>query len=433
MPEAVLTSWRCSGCGTETRLPWACPQRVDDDNVDHVLARRMIVERVSFVDTPSESNPFVRFRALSQIYQLARLAGLSDDDYVNLTRDLDAKVAAVDGRGFRSTPLTRLGGDTGIWLKHDWQSVGGSHKARHLMGIALYLTVARRLGARSDIPPLAIASCGNAALAAAIVARAIDAPLTVFIPDDAKAQVVAHLQALHATVVVCPRRPDSPPGDPTYHAFRAAVKQGALPFCVQGPDCGLTIEGGRSLGWEIAAALADTPQSTRPEHVVVQVGGGAMASSIAAGLNDFVAIDRLEKSPAIYAVQTSGCAPLKRAWDAVVAHRGESGSMEASLTAARRNRSQHMWPWDNPHSIAHGILDDETYDWAAVVSAMASSGGHPLLVDEDDLLQAREIASAAAGATVSYTGAAGLAAAMKFKPDDQQRTLVILSGRNRDD
>ncbi len=30
-----------------------------------------------------------------------------------------------------------------------------------------------------------------------------------------------------------------------------------------------------------------------------------------------------------------------------------------------------MWPWETePHSVAHGILDDETYDWLAVVEGM---------------------------------------------------------------
>ena len=107
--------------------------------------------------------------------------------------------------------------------------------------------------------------------------------------------------------------------------------------------------------------------------------------------------------------------------------------MQASLASARLNRSNYMWPWDNPRSLAHAILDDETYDWAAVVDAMAATGGHPLIVDDAALTVACDIASTAAGQAVSYTGAAGLAAALAFHRDVQQRTLVILSGRNRDE
>jgi len=392
----------------------------------------MIVGRVDFHDAPDEPNPFLRFRPLSQIYQLALLAGMSDGAYVDMVRALDARVAEVDGTGFRVTPVTRLGADRGLWLKHDWQSVSGSHKARHLMGIALYLEVGRAIGARREPPRLAIASCGNAALAAAVVARALDYPLQVFIPEDAKPSVVARLEDLGATITVCPRLADGPPGDPTYHAFGKAVRGGALPFCVQGPDCGLTIEGGRTLGWEIGATLAATPPTLRPNRVVVQVGGGAMASSIAAGLADFVAVDVLDEAPSLFTVQTTGCAPLKRAWDAVEARSVAGGGMSEAVAAAVHHRGDYMWPWETtPTSLAHGILDDETYDWYAVVEAMARTGGRTMLVDDSQLTTARSIAHAA-GAPVSYTGAAGLAAALTFDEAARDRTLVVLSGRNRD-
>ena len=48
-----------------------------------------------------------------------------------------------------------------------------------------------------------------------------------------------------------------------------------------------------------------------------------------------------------------------------------------------------MWPWeDEPRSIAHGILDDETYDWLAVVEGLLRSGGGALVVDEETLQRA---------------------------------------------
>ena len=52
-----------------------------------------------------------------------------------------------------------------------------------------------------------------------------------------------------------------------------------------------------------------------------------------------------------------------------------------------------MWPWETePHSIAHGILDDETYDWAAVVEAMLTTGGRPVVVSEELLARANQLA-----------------------------------------
>ena len=53
-------------------------------------------------------------------------------------------------------------------------------------------------------------------------------------------------------------------------------------------------------------------------------------------------------------MQTDGCAPLARAWQA----RSTVGAR------AEPRWDECMWPWeDEPHSAADGILDDETYDW----------------------------------------------------------------------
>jgi len=49
-------------------------------------------------------------------------------------------------------------------------------------------------------------------------------------------------------------------GDPCFLAFRRAVAAGALPFGVQGTENGLAIEGGRTLGFEMAEAFHDARQ-----------------------------------------------------------------------------------------------------------------------------------------------------------------------------
>ena len=64
--------------------------------------------------------------------------------------------------------------DGGVWVKDETGNVGGSHKARHLFTILLHLVAAEALGLARSVPAstarLAIASCGNAALAAATLA-----------------------------------------------------------------------------------------------------------------------------------------------------------------------------------------------------------------------------------------------------------------------
>ena len=60
--------------------------------------------------------------------------------------------------------------------------------------------------------------------------------------------------------------------------------------------------------------------------------------------------------------------------------------IQDELHYAATHRSEFMWPWEEePISIATGILDDETYDWLAVVEGMLLTGGVPLVVDEQTL------------------------------------------------
>src|SRR5206468_8683821 len=117
------------------------------------------------------------------------------------------------------------------------------------------LEVVDRIGsAMAGERDLAIASCGNAALAAAVVARAGDRKLQVFVPTWGDPAVIARLKELGANVNVVARE-EGVPGDPTFHALQRAVADGALPFTCQGNENGLAIEGGMTLGYELASGI----------------------------------------------------------------------------------------------------------------------------------------------------------------------------------
>jgi threonine synthase len=95
-----------------------------------------------------------------------------------------------------------------------------------------------------------------------------------------------------------------------------------------------------------------------------------------------------------------------------------------------------MWPWvETPHSVAHGILDDETYDWQAVVAGMLRTGGAPIVVDEATLHAANDLARASTGIDVDHTGSSGLAGLLQLarsgalKPDEN--VVVVFSGITR--
>jgi threonine synthase len=118
---------------------------------------------------------------------------------------------------------------------------------------------------------------------------------------------------------------------------------------------------------------------------------------------------------------------------------GHEGSPEAIVEAmawARSHRSEVMWPWEQePRSIAEGILDDETYDWAAVVGGMLATGATPMLVSEERLAEANDLARQATGIDVSHTGSAGLAGLMELARRGElrrdERVAVLFTGVGR--
>ena len=162
----------------------------------------------------------------------------------------------------------RLGAE--VWVKNETGQLGGSHKARHLVTILLHLRAAEELGLldRDARRPLAIASCGNAAIAASTLAKAAGWPIQVYVPNIEGGPVIDTLNALGAEINRCPRR-EGEAGDPAVLRFREAAAAGAIPFSVQGPENGLCLDGGRTIGWELRDAVP------APARVLIQVGGGA--------------------------------------------------------------------------------------------------------------------------------------------------------------
>jgi threonine synthase len=430
----IVAGFRCAVCGAQRDIAepmsWCCSNSSSDDR-HHSLA---IVSGKASLRSSGDANPFLAYRRHLAWDAFAAAHGLTAAARDALIGELDSRVAAVAGVGFASTPFRRadrlsaaLGfdADGGVWVKDETGGVAGSHKARHLFTILLHLVTVERLGlaawkSTAGRPSLAIASCGNAALAAATLAAAAEWPLRVFVPPAASRAVLQQLATLRADVVVCPRESGDPPGDPCVHRFREAVAEGAVPFSVQGPENAWCLDGGRTIGWEMATVCEDASPERPLDRVFVQVGGGALASCLAGGL----AASGLR--PKLHAVQTAGCAPLARAW-------GRSGAQGGASEAASR-WAELMWPWDHPEaSAADGILDDETYDWLGVFDSMATTGGSPVVVPEASIIAAHEEALRCTGIDASPTGTAGLAGLLTIRADvsDHERVAVVFSGVRR--
>lgn len=288
--------------------------------VNHILQKKHVVTTPLWQRSKLEdsNNPFVRYRHRLLGYHRCLNSHHTDIDYLERIARLDGALQAIDGTGFAETPLTietNLANAIGLdplqklFVKDETHNVAGSHKARHLFGVLLNLSPA------SLKAPFAIASCGNAALAAAVVCKAAGAQLEVFIPTDAEPSVVERLKTLGANLHICERR-EGELGDPCYLRSLEAVANGAIPFTCQGPDNGLTIEGGETLAYEIFDRWHAENQTCH--HMFVQVGGGALASSSAQALAEVMRHEPLAVLPRFHTVQTRGAFPLARAYDRLV-------------------------------------------------------------------------------------------------------------------
>ena len=337
---------------------------------------------------------------------------MTDEQWVDIVSSLDSAIAGIEGHGFAETPVVQAvelaeaaGLDVDLWIKAEPNNVGGSHKARHLMGAAIHMLVAEALGAPKT-ERLAIASCGNAAMGAGVVAAAMQRPLDVFVPTWAETSVVDRLTELGSTVNTSERR-DGEVGDPAYLRFREAVDAGAAAFSVQGTDTPTTFDGGRTLGWELAEQLPDI------DALYIQVGGGALATSVSMAV----------PGARLHPVQSEGCAPLRRAWDLL--------APDFDFASAEQNPDAYMWAWDDPQSFATGILDDVTYDWLPLLRRTHATGGEPIVASEEFVVAAYDMAHTHTDINVCATGASGLAGLLTQAPTTNERVALLFTGIDR--
>jgi threonine synthase len=387
---------------------------------------------------------------------------LGDDRYHRLLNGVTEQLLRLEGRDFRVTPLTEepalasaLGRTGRLWVKDETGNVTGSHKGRHLMATLLYLEALRELRGESAKKVLAIYSCGNAALGASAVARAGGYELHAFVPEDVDPTVAAMLRERQALVERIPRSTTGG-GDPCYLAFRKALnEQGWVPFACAGNDNWSNLEGGATLGWELVMQLRAESQTI--DSVVVQVGGGALGRAIAQAFEEAFAMRMIAALPRIHACQPEGGFPFVRAYTLVLqeiarasglafdlnydrtgepkvqlaellafTHTGadqvrqtaefarlnfDSPALQSILNDLLRQSGRFMWPWDGgpPHSLAHGILDDVTYDWYYLLEALLRTGGRAEVLREETIRNAHGAAQRHTGIPVCPTGASGLA------------------------
>jgi threonine synthase len=272
------------------------------------------------------------------------------------------------------TPMLRSRRHAGVWLKEEGANPTGSFKAR---GLALAVTMAKHYGLRK----LAIPSAGNAAGALAAYAAAADIEAHIFMPRDVPFANQVEAMAYGAKVTLV----DGLISDCARIVAERKQEQGW--FDISTLKEPFRIEGKKTMGYELVEQLG----WEYPDAVFYPTGGGVGLIGM------WKAFDELEelgwvkpgKRPKMIAVQSSGCAPVARAFD--------SGA----------NASQM---WQNAATFAAGLRVPKPYGDYIILDIVRRSGGVALALSDEVIFDSLRDWAKHEGIFLSPEGAAATAA-----------------------
>lgn len=288
----------------------------------------------------------------------------------------------IDGRqqdvslGESATPLVacprlgRLLGAENLWIKDESRLPTGSFKSR---GLAMAIAMAKRFGVKR----VALPSAGNAGGAAAAYAARAGIEAFVFMPQDT----------------------------PVVNQYEARLA-GARTFLVNGliNDCGAIVRQGKeAMGWfdlstlkepyriegkkTMGLELAEQLGWRLPDVILYPTGGGTGLIGMWKAFVELAALGWIDpnKKPRMVAVQSSGCAPIVRAFDA--------GERFAPL-------------FEGAHTIASGLRVPAAVGDFLILDAVRESGGRAIAVPEEAILDDMRLAAGETGLPICPEAAA---------------------------
>jgi threonine synthase len=280
-------------------------------------------------------------------------------------------------------PAPRLGAELGVerlLIKDEGLLPTGSFKAR---GAAVGVSRARELGARG----LAMPTNGNAGAAWAAYAARAGLPMLVAMPVAAPAITRAECMAAGAQL----RLVDGLISD-AGRLIAAAVRDGGADWSdVATLKEPYRIEGKKTMGYEIAEQLG----WRMPDVIVYPTGGGVGLIGIDKALRELVELGWVEGDlPRLVSVQSTGCAPIVRAF--------EAGAAESEA-------------WVDARTVAFGITVPKALGDFLVLDAVRRTGGTAIAVDDDELLADLAVAGRLEGLFMSPEGAATVSAVRRLR------------------
>ena len=272
------------------------------------------------------------------------------------------------------TPMLRSRRHHGIFLKEEGANPTGTFKAR---GLALAVTMARHYGLKK----LAVPSAGNAAGALAAYAAAAGIEAHMFMPRDVPFANYVEAVAYGANVTLV----NGLISDCGRMVAERKEKEGW--FDVSTLKEPFRVEGKKTMGYELVEQLG----WKYPDAVIYPAGGGVGLIGMWKAFAELEELGwvALGKRPKMIAVQSSGCAPVVRAFE---------------------NKSSATEPWQNAATFAAGLRVPKPYGDYIILDAVRESHGTVVALTDEQILGSLKDWASQEGILMSPEGAASTAA-----------------------
>lgn len=245
--------------------------------------------------------------------------------------------------------LERRFGVATVLMKDEGRLPTGSFKAR---GLAMAVSKAKELGVRT----ICIPSAGNAAGALAAYAARAGMEAFIFMPDDTPSVNIAECRIAGARVELVRGTISD-----AAKAMQERRKEHPDWFDVSTMKEPYRLEGKKTMGYELAFQL----DWDLPDVIVYPAGGG---TGLVGMWKAFAEMEELgligKKRPRMVAVQSTGCAPLVRAFE-------------------RKQRASEFW--EHAATIASGLRVPKAFADYLILDAIHESGGAAVAVSDGEI------------------------------------------------
>jgi threonine synthase len=336
---SYLRTLECTACGGEfdaDRLHGVCPR------CQKVLFARYDLAAVRSAITPDDflrrGWDMWRYRELLPVRNAANIVTLGEGmtPLLRVSERVSARLGFKGGR---------------LRIKDEGKNPTGSFKAR---GMAAAISKAKELG----ITEVALASAGNAGSAAAAYAAAAGIGAHIAVPRDVPPVNMAEMRVAGGDVIFV----DGLIDEAGRVVHRQATERGWFELnTLKEP---YRQEGKKTLGFELAEQ-GGWGATCLPDVIVFPTGGGTGIVGMWMAFEELGALGWIgPKRPRMVVVQSTGCAPLVRAF--------EQGA-------------DHAQPWEGAVTIAAGIRVPSAIGDYLVLKAIRESGGTAVAVSDDEI------------------------------------------------